>query len=142
MAIANRMSKLFLAAISSVSCERCYPRPDRSAANVCCPRRPSAGATGMVRAAPQSRAGGLRCAGHGCAPGATRCGRAVRLEPCTFTPWLDGPRHWSVYAERSGVWLPVVGPYDHVTRGQTLGTLVNYFGETLETFTSQPMPWS
>jgi predicted deacylase len=62
--------------------------------------------------------------------------RMVPGEPLTFTPRLVGPRHWGVYAERSGVWLPVVGPYDHVTRGQTLGTLVDYFGETLETFTS------
>jgi predicted deacylase len=39
-----------------------------------------------------------------------------------------------VYAERSGIWLPAVGPYDHVVRGQPLGELVDYFGQRLETF--------
>jgi uncharacterized protein len=62
--------------------------------------------------------------------------RMVPGEPRTFTPRVVGPRHWGVYAERSGVWLPVVGPCDHVTRGQALGTLVDYFGEPLEAFTS------
>jgi len=53
-----------------------------------------------------------------------------------FSPRLVGPRHWSVYADRSGVWLPAVGPYDHVTVGQHLGELVDYFGQRLAAFSS------
>jgi predicted deacylase len=57
-------------------------------------------------------------------------------EPRTFSPRVVGPRHWSVYAERSGVWLPAVGPYDHVSVGQPLGELVDYFGQRLEAMVS------
>jgi predicted deacylase len=57
-------------------------------------------------------------------------------EPRMFSPRVVGPRHWSVYAERSGVWLPAVGPYDHVAVGQPLGELVDYFGQRLESMTS------
>jgi uncharacterized protein len=57
-------------------------------------------------------------------------------EPRPFSPRVVGPRHWTVYAERSGVWLPAVGPYHHVTAGQPLGELVDYFGERLESIIS------
>jgi hypothetical protein len=50
---------------------------------------------------------------------------------------LVGPRHWSVYAERSGVWLAAVGPSEHVRSGQVLGELRDYFGQTLDVFHAQ-----
>jgi predicted deacylase len=62
--------------------------------------------------------------------------RMVPGEPRSFTPRVVGPGHWSVYAERSGIWLPAVGPYDHVVLGQPLGELVDYFGQRLETYTA------
>jgi predicted deacylase len=53
-----------------------------------------------------------------------------------FDQRLVGPRHWTVYAEQSGVWRPAVAAGDHVRAGQPLGELVDYFGELLETFAS------
>jgi predicted deacylase len=53
-----------------------------------------------------------------------------------FTPRVVGPQHWSVYADRSGVWLPYVGSYDNVSAGQELGELTDYFGQRLEVFSS------
>jgi uncharacterized protein len=53
-----------------------------------------------------------------------------------FHPRVVGPRHWSVYASRSGVWRPSIAPYDHVHAGQTLGELYDYFGERLEVYQS------
>jgi len=57
-------------------------------------------------------------------------------EPRVFSPRVVGPRHWTVSADRSGVWLPAVGPYDHVSAGQALGELVDYFGQRLEMMVS------
>lgn len=62
--------------------------------------------------------------------------RMLAGEPRPFAPRVVGPRHWTVYAERSGVWHPAVGPYDHVTAGQDLGVLTDYFGQVLEVFAS------
>ncbi len=55
-------------------------------------------------------------------------------EPRAHTPRLVGPRHWSVFAERSGIWRPAVGPSETVRAGQLLGELHDYFGEQLDVF--------
>jgi predicted deacylase len=55
-------------------------------------------------------------------------------EPRRFTPRFTGPRHWSVYAERSGIWRAAVEPGERVRAGQRLGELHDYFGEQLEVF--------
>ncbi len=65
--------------------------------------------------------------------------RLLGLKPgefIQFHPRVVGPKHWSVYASRSGVWRPSVAPYDHVCAGQPLGELYDYFGEQLEVYRS------
>lgn len=57
-------------------------------------------------------------------------------EAVPFHPRVVGPKHWSIYAERSGIWRPAVAPYDHVRKDQVLGELHDYFGEPLEVYRS------
>jgi len=52
-------------------------------------------------------------------------------------PRLVGPRHWSVYAERSGIWVAAVEPSAHVQAGQVLGELQDYFGQTLQVYRAE-----
>jgi predicted deacylase len=49
---------------------------------------------------------------------------------------LVGPRHWSVHAERSGVWVPEIRAGDHVREGQVLGRQFDVFGDEIEVFRS------
>ena len=49
-------------------------------------------------------------------------------------PRLVGPRHWTTYADRSGIWRPAIAAGDRVWQGQVLGELQDYFGERLEVF--------
>ena len=58
-------------------------------------------------------------------------GKAIRYEQR-----LVGPRHWSVHAARSGVWIPAVHAGDHVSEGDVLGRLYDVFGAELEVFRS------
>jgi hypothetical protein len=58
-------------------------------------------------------------------------GRGVRHEQR-----LVGPRHWSVHAEQSGVWVPAIRAGDHVREGQVLGRLYDVFGDEIELFRS------
>jgi predicted deacylase len=63
--------------------------------------------------------------------------RLLHMTPGEFMPYrprIVGPRHWSVYATKSGVWRPSVAPYDHVREGQSLGVLHDYFGEQIEEY--------
>jgi predicted deacylase len=65
--------------------------------------------------------------------------RQLSMQPgdmAPFHPRVVGPKHWSIYAERSGVWRPAIAPYDHVRTGQVLGELHDYFGEPLEVYRS------
>lgn len=65
--------------------------------------------------------------------------RMLQMKPGTVTPYqprVVGPKHWSVYAQRSGIWRPAVAPYDHVRKDQVLGELHDYFGEPLEVYRS------
>lgn len=48
---------------------------------------------------------------------------------------LDGRRH-QVNASRSGVWRPAVNEGDIVERGQPLGELTDYFGQSIERYTA------
>jgi uncharacterized protein len=65
--------------------------------------------------------------------------RLLRMKPgdfASFHPRVVGPRHWNVYANRSGVWRPSVAPYNHVKTDQPLGELYDYFGERLDVYRS------
>ncbi len=57
-------------------------------------------------------------------------------EATSFQPRVVGPKHWSIYAEQSGIWRPAVAPYDHVRKDQVLGELLDYFGDRLEVYRS------
>jgi len=56
-------------------------------------------------------------------------GTAVR-----YTPREVGPRHWSVFAEQSGLWHPAIHGGQSVAAGQVLGELTDVFGDHLHTF--------
>ncbi len=63
--------------------------------------------------------------------------RLLRMAPGAFAPFrprVVGPRHWSIHAERSGVWRPCIAPYAHVQMGDKLGELHDYFGDVLEEY--------
>jgi uncharacterized protein len=62
--------------------------------------------------------------------------RMISGEFTPFRPRVAGPKHWSIYASRSGVWRPFVAPYDHVQANQRLGELYDYFGERIEEYLS------
>lgn len=65
--------------------------------------------------------------------------RLLRMTPGEFTnfhPRMVGPKHWSMYAQRSGVWRPAVAPYDHVNKDELLGELFDYFGQPVEEYRS------
>ena len=48
---------------------------------------------------------------------------------------LRGARY-QINAERSGVWRPAISEGEIVERGQLLGELTDYFGDTLERYTA------
>lgn len=49
---------------------------------------------------------------------------------------LVGPRHWSVQAEQSGVWVPEIGAGEHVRERQVLGRMYDVFGSEIEVIRS------
>ena len=57
-------------------------------------------------------------------------------KPARYRPRLVGPKHWSIYANRRGLWRPAVRPGQTVRSGQLLGELFDVFGERLESYGS------
>jgi len=57
-------------------------------------------------------------------------------DAANFAPAVYGPRQWSVFAERSGIWWPAVHAGQHVRQGEQLGELRDIFGALLDTFSA------
>src|SRR5712691_11784013 len=57
-------------------------------------------------------------------------------KPPRYRPRPVGPKHWSIYSDRRGLWRPAVRPGQTVRSGQLLGELFDVFGERLESFGS------
>jgi uncharacterized protein len=53
-----------------------------------------------------------------------------------YAPRQVGPRHWSIFAEQSGLWHPRIRGGESVTRGQLVGELTDVFGDHLHSFTA------
>jgi uncharacterized protein len=53
-----------------------------------------------------------------------------------YAPRWVGPKHWSIFAEQSGLWHPRIHGGEPVAAGQVLGELTDFFGDHLHTFTA------
>lgn len=72
--------------------------------------------------------------------GCLRALRSVGILPGapapTFRHRYVGQRHYTVVANRSGIWYPAVTAGEIVAEGQVLGELRDYFGNVLERYTA------
>jgi predicted deacylase len=71
--------------------------------------------------------------------GITRALGMLPGDPPTATDIRYGGSAIHIKSTRGGIWHNAVAPGDDVTEGQTLGTVVNFVGETVETVAC-PMP--